>query len=212
MQVAQLENTTVMVLLYLSIIVAIVVISVLLWQISRDDTQISYADDSYGDGEDEFPRPTSFTRRLENAFTAPGRRIAAIRERIDPDEKPFLHMLLGISWVHWFVACVAGWMLFAALYWVLPPGPQGNLTWGQGFQVGIGRGVWQGLYYWIQQQQVARGGQPIYYYALLLPLYEQLAIVFGLAGAGLFALPANTFSHVSGLVVPDLDGAVFLGR
>ena len=182
-QVVQLENTTVMVLLYLSIAVAIVVIGVLLWQISRDDTQVSYADDSYLDGEDEYPRPKSFTRRLENAFTAPGRRIAAIRERIDPDEKPFLHMLLGISWVHWFVACVAGWMLFAALYWVLPPGPQGNLTWGQGFQVGIGRGVWQGLYYWIQQQQVARGGQPIYYYALLLPLYEQLAIVFGLAGA-----------------------------
>jgi hypothetical protein len=42
--------------------------------------------------------------------------------------------------------------------------------------------MWQGLYYWIEQQNVDRGGQPFYYYMLLLPLYEQLAVVFGLAG------------------------------
>ncbi|HET8907152.1 MAG TPA: flippase activity-associated protein Agl23 [Ktedonobacterales bacterium] len=180
-QVVQLENNTVVVLLYLSIIVAIVVIGVLLWQISRDDTQARNAD-MFDDSDDEDfePAPRS---TLTAILTAPGERIAALRERIDPDEKPFLHMLLSISWVHWFVGCVAGWILFAALYWVLPPGPTGNLTWGQGFQLGIGRGVWQGLYYWIQQQQVARGGQPVYYYMLLLPLYEQLAVVFGLAGA-----------------------------
>lgn len=182
-QIVQLENATVLVLLYLSIAVAIVVIGVLLWQISRDDSQINLGDDEYVEGDEGYPPPKSFSQRLESIAAAPGRLIAAIRERIDPAEKPFLHLLLGISWVHWFVACVAAWILFAALYWVLPPGPQGNLTWGQGFQIGIGKGIWQGLYYWLQQQQVARGGQPVYYYLLLLPLYEQLAIVFGLAGA-----------------------------
>ena len=182
-QIVQLENATVLVLLYLSIAVAIVVIGVLLWQISRDDSQIHLGDDAYSEGDEEFSRRRSFAQQLESIVTAPGRRIAAIRERMDPREKPFLHMLLGISWVHWFVGCVVAWLLFAALYWVLPPGPQGTLTWGQGFQIGIGKGIWQGLYYWLQQQQVARGGQPIYYYLLLLPLYEQLAIVFGLAGA-----------------------------
>ncbi|MGE5334213.1 MAG: flippase activity-associated protein Agl23, partial [Nitrososphaerota archaeon] len=183
-QVVQLENTTVLVLLYLSIMAAIVVIAVLLWQISRDDSQVVVTDgESVSDADDVFPPPRSFASRIEAIFTAPGKRIAAIRDRIDRKEKPFLHLLLSIGWVHWFVAIVAGWILFAALYWVLPPGPQGNLTWGQGFQIGVGRGVWQGLYYWVQQQQVARGGQPVYYYLLLLPLYEQLAIVFGLAGA-----------------------------
>jgi uncharacterized protein (TIGR03663 family) len=182
-QVLQLENTTVLVLLYLSIIVAITVIGVLLWQISRDDSQVSVEGEPYDEADEEYVRGKSFPNRLEAVFAAPGRRIAAIRERIDPDEKPFLHMLLGISWVHWFVGIVAAWVVFAALYWVLPPGPQGTLTWGQGFQLGIGRGVWQGLYYWLQQQQVARGGQPVYYYILLLPLYEQLAIVFGIGGA-----------------------------
>jgi uncharacterized protein (TIGR03663 family) len=183
LQIVQLENTTVLVLLYLSIAVAITVIGVLLWQISRDDTQVSFGGEAYDGADPEYAGGMSFAGRLEAIFTTPGRRIAAIRERIDPNEKPFLHMLLEVSWVHWFVGLVAAWILFAALYWVLPPGPQGNLTWGQGFQIGIGRGVWQGLYYWLQQQQVARGGQPIYYYALLLPLYEQLAIIFGLAGA-----------------------------
>jgi len=185
-QVVQLENTTVLILLYLSIIVAITVIGVLLWQISRDDSRVSFDGEPYDEADeadDEDMRGKSFANRLEAIFTAPGRRIAAVRERTDPAEKPFLHMLLGISWVHWFVGIVAAWIVFAALYWVLPPGPQGNLTWGQGFQIGIGRGVWQGLYYWLQQQQVARGGQPFYYYILLLPLYEQLAIVFGIGGA-----------------------------
>jgi uncharacterized protein (TIGR03663 family) len=182
-QVLQLENTTVLILLYLSIIVAITVIGVLLWQISRDDSQVSLEGEPYDEADEDYPPPKTLSNRLEAIFSAPGRRIAAIRERIDHDEKPFLHMFLGISWVHWFVGVVAAWIVFAALYWVLPPGPGGNLTWGQGFQIGIGRGVWQGLYYWLQQQQVARGGQPVYYYLLLLPLYEQLAIVFGIGGA-----------------------------
>ena len=47
---------------------------------------------------------------------------------------------------------------------------------------GVGDGIWQGLYYWLQQQQVARGGQPWYYYLLLLPLYEQIGLVFGIVG------------------------------
>jgi hypothetical protein len=47
---------------------------------------------------------------------------------------------------------------------------------------GIGDGIWEGLYYWLQQQQVARGSQPWYYYLMLIPLYEQIGVVFGLIG------------------------------
>jgi uncharacterized protein (TIGR03663 family) len=91
-------------------------------------------------------------------------------------------MLLGIGWVPWFIAFVVSWVLFAGLYWILPGASRPGMTFGQGFTQGVGTGLWQGLYYWLTQQQVARGGQPWYYYLLLLPLYEQLAIVFGLAG------------------------------
>jgi uncharacterized protein (TIGR03663 family) len=39
-----------------------------------------------------------------------------------------------------------------------------------------------GLFYWLSQHKVARGGQPWYYYTFLFGLYEQIAVVFGLAG------------------------------
>lgn len=39
-----------------------------------------------------------------------------------------------------------------------------------------------GLTYWKAQHSVQRGGQPWFYYLLVLPLYEQLAVVFGIAG------------------------------
>jgi predicted membrane-bound mannosyltransferase len=47
---------------------------------------------------------------------------------------------------------------------------------------GIGSGIWQSLGYWLAQQDVARGGQPIYYYLIITPVYEFLPLVFGIAG------------------------------
>ncbi len=39
-----------------------------------------------------------------------------------------------------------------------------------------------GLAYWQAQHHVQRGNQPWFYYLLLIPLYEQLAVLFGVAG------------------------------
>lgn len=39
-----------------------------------------------------------------------------------------------------------------------------------------------GITYWLAQHGVDRGGQPWFYYLLILPLYEQLALLFGAAG------------------------------
>ena len=80
--------------------------------------------------------------------------------------------ILTMPWTHWFFAVLCGWAIFLVLFTVLFTNIRG----------GIGDGIWQGLYYWIQQQQVARGGQPWYYYLLLIPLYEQIGVVFGLVG------------------------------
>ncbi|HEX6510778.1 MAG TPA: flippase activity-associated protein Agl23, partial [Chloroflexota bacterium] len=38
------------------------------------------------------------------------------------------------------------------------------------------------LTYWLGQQAVARGSQPGWYYALLLPAYEQIPVLFGIVG------------------------------
>ncbi len=50
-----------------------------------------------------------------------------------------------------------------------------------------------GLTYWKAQHSVARGGQPWFYYLLVLPLYEQLAVVFGIAGV-LYAAVRRSFT------------------
>ncbi len=50
---------------------------------------------------------------------------------------------------------------------------------------GILSGMFASLGYWIAQQGVARGGQPWFYYFLLLPLYEPLAVFFSVV-AGVF--------------------------
>ncbi len=101
---------------------------------------------------------------------APGRH--GLARRIDPERQPVLDAIFMMPWTQWFFAIVIGWfvflLLFTALFTYIPNG--------------IGDGIWQGLYYWLQQQQVARGGQPWYYYFLLIPLYEQIGLVFSIVG------------------------------
>ena len=52
---------------------------------------------------------------------------------------------------------------------------------------GILSGMFASLGYWIAQQGVARGGQPWFYYLLLVPLYEWVAVFFSIAGAIFFS-------------------------
>ncbi len=194
-QVALLENRTVIVLLYASIGLAALVILSLIWQIARENAHyereqrlLAHAEGADDEVEDTYPLST--VERLDNIFSAPARAIHALHDRTDEERQPFAHLLLGIPWTQWFVAFVVAWMIFAGLYWELPTVGR---SLGQGFVDGIGKGVWQGLYYWLQQQDVARGGQPIYYYFLLIPLYEQLAVVFGLAGIVYVAMRPTRF-------------------
>jgi hypothetical protein len=165
-QVALLEQNTVSWLLWGSIALALVVVIVLVRQI-------------YFGGND----PALMARPISNPDDPQEDAIpsSSLAARLDPARYPVARLLVGIPWVSWFVAFVAGWVLFALLYWI-DPGDHGITSVSQGFQVGVGRGIWQGLYYWLQQQQVARGGQPWDYYLLLMPLYEQLAVVFGVVG------------------------------
>ena len=188
LQVQRLQDATVSVLLYLSILIALVVIITLIWQMYRDDVRhaAQLAESEQEDAEEEFEvednapaRVPLLVDRVDRVLSAPARFKSRLHERLDPERQPFLHLLLGITWVQWFLAFVCGWIIFAALYWILPG--DGHSA-GQGFQQGIGSGIWQGLYYWLKQQNVARGGQPWYYYLFLLPLYEQIICVFALVG------------------------------
>ena len=58
---------------------------------------------------------------------------------------------------------------------------------------GIFTGVWQGLGYWIAQQDVARGNQPWYYYVVGLSVYELLPFIFGIIATIYYIKKADTF-------------------
>ncbi len=49
---------------------------------------------------------------------------------------------------------------------------------------GIGSGMVGSLGYWLDQQAVERGGQPWYYYLMLVPLYEFLPLLLGVGVGG----------------------------
>ncbi len=97
--------------------------------------------------------------------------------------QPVLDTILTMPWTHWFFALILAWAIFLVLFTVLFTNIPG----------GIGDGIWRGLYYWLEQQNVARGGQPWYYYLLLIPLYEQIGVVFGIVGIIRCLLKPNAF-------------------
>ena len=80
---------------------------------------------------------------------------------------------LGSKWagiVWWKCAAIFGvvWVLLYSTFFTNP--------------LGIASGIWQSLGYWIVQQDVARGNQPLYYYLIITPVYEFLPLVFAAAG------------------------------
>lgn len=48
--------------------------------------------------------------------------------------------------------------------------------------VGLGTGFVGSLGYWLEQQGVARGSQPVYYYFIVTPIYEYLPILLSITG------------------------------
>ncbi len=120
-------------------------------------------------------------REIMGKMPPPGRR--GLAKYIDPQRQPLLDTILTMEWTHWFFALICAWTIFLVLFTAL-------FTYVAG---GIGDGIWQGLYYWLQQQNVARGGQPWYYYLMLIPLYEQIGVVFGIVGIVRCLLKPNAF-------------------
>jgi len=71
------------------------------------------------------------------------------------------------------------WLAAAGLFWAIELLFFTTfLTNGQG----IGTGLIGSLGYWVDQQEVMRGGQPWYYFLLLVSLYEFLPLLLGIGG------------------------------
>ncbi len=119
-------------------------------------------------------------REMYGKLPPPGRRgLACFVDR----RQPVLDTIVTMPWTHWFFALMVAAAIFVFLFSVVFTNIAG----------GIGDGIWRGLYYWLEQQHVQRGGQPWYYYLLLIPLYEQIGVVFGIAGIVRSLLRPNPF-------------------
>jgi uncharacterized protein (TIGR03663 family) len=91
-----------------------------------------------------------------------------------------ISLLIGIwwNWKVWAINIGTFWAIFAVFYTSL-------FTQGSGFPMGL----MGALGYWMAQQGVTRGTQPLYYYALVqIPMYEFLP-AFGTILAAIMALP-----------------------
>ena len=94
-----------------------------------------------------------------------------------------LSVVLGVRWLGgaWLLCAGIFYLVWAALYTTM-------FT----HMSGVFSGSWQGMGYWVAQQDVARGNQPWYYYFVGLPVYELLPVVFGIAGAVYFIKRGDT--------------------
>ncbi len=63
------------------------------------------------------------------------------------------------------------------------------------FRPGLASGLWRGLGYWVVQQEVARGGQPWYYYLVLGLNYEFLPMLLGVAALVVYGIRGDRFSR-----------------
>lgn len=79
---------------------------------------------------------------------------------------------LSWDWRRWLPAAAAFFMIFIVLFTTVFT--NGN---------GLASGAVGSLGYWLEQQNVQRGSQPVYYYGLLVPLYEYLPLIGFVAAA-----------------------------
>ncbi|MBO55513.1 MAG: hypothetical protein CL886_07610 [Dehalococcoidia bacterium] len=86
-------------------------------------------------------------------------------------------IVIGIIWkgVEWIYCALIFYSIWILTHTTLLTNPTGIFT-----------GGWQGLGYWIAQQEVARGNQPWYYYILGLSVYEFMLLILGIIGCSYF--------------------------
>lgn len=125
---------------------------------------------------------------------------------IEWSQGPYGTHLWGLMIVFWWVASIIGilwdwrrWSKLALVFLVV------TITMFTTFYSnwsGIGTGFVGSLGYWLSQHDVQRGNQPWYYYFIVFPIYEYLAIAGSLAAAVFFGLRWRLFNaHVRGFIL-----------
>jgi uncharacterized protein (TIGR03663 family) len=96
-----------------------------------------------------------------------------------------LSLYIGLLWNPrvWLICAAAFYIPYVLLFTTFFSNPAGFWT-----------GIWGSTDYWIEQQSVRRGEQPIFYYFMLLPVYEFLPLLLAIGGAIWLAFRRNAFT------------------
>ena len=94
-----------------------------------------------------------------------------------PDRSSIEEAARTLSWRNWLVAVVIMFIIYALLFTTFFTNP-----------LGLGTGMFGSISYWMAQQEVQRGGQPWYYYLLLLPMYEFVPLLFSVVASAYYLI------------------------
>lgn len=86
----------------------------------------------------------------------------------------------SLSWQQWLIAILIMFLIYALLFTTFFTNP-----------LGLGTGIFGSISYWLAQQEVERGGQPWYYYLLLLSMYEFLPLLLSLVATVYYLIPGG---------------------
>jgi uncharacterized protein (TIGR03663 family) len=87
-------------------------------------------------------------------------------------EAPTLRTAASVGWEAWGWGVAAFAAVFTLLFTVFLTNP-----------AGLWDGIYEGLHYWLGQQPVGRGGEPAYYYVIVLFAHEWPVLALGAVGA-----------------------------
>jgi len=101
----------------------------------------------------------------------------------------FFVISLGIglrwNWRRWLISALIFYGIFILLH----------TSFFTNASSGLASGFWGSVDYWWEQHAGARGGQPWYYYLVLLPIYEFLPLTFAFVGGIYYTIKGNLFSR-----------------
>jgi uncharacterized protein (TIGR03663 family) len=119
---------------------------------------------------------------------------AALREFLNNRDGPVIAAFKATSLDTWVTAIAIFVGIIVVLYSTFFTNPYGIWDTRYGLTDPNRKDILGGLLYWKEQHSVQRGGQPWFYYLLVLPLYEQIAVIFGVAGAIYACLRRSLFA------------------
>ena len=108
--------------------------------------------------------------------------LCVLAERVQGGQARVTTAIRSVPIEVWMYALATFVVLTILLYSTFLTNPQGVIDTTHSLLSAQRTDILGGLTYWLSQHGVARGGEPWFYYLLLVPLYEQFALVFAAAG------------------------------